>query len=392
MNVSMHGVIFAVAILTCRWPSVLAQESSTELVHHGLSFSGAPAASLQIESEQIVISPETIQIKYQVSNGTAQPVATILTLPLPDLDFSDPDTNWSIPAKDPINFIGLNALVRQKPAALSFNQEAFLNGKNVSAVLRQNRLALIPVGTFHDELAALPPSVREQLAAAGLLTRSGTDPAGNPLYFPSWSVKSQAKVKISFAPSESVAVELRSQTSLGFSPDSVLREPLRSTKELASEVAGRQADYCTDKSFYGGVDKIITSFLAQKGKSPLESPAGPAAQGQDPGRSRETKGLDPPPNELHHDENLDPQPQISKGFPPANVANIREWRIAYDLAAGASSAPVKDFRLLVDKSRTDRIVSFCLDGLKKVSPTAFEMRAADFSPSGLLRILLIGRE
>jgi hypothetical protein len=69
-----------------------------------------------------------------------------------------------------------------------------------------------------------------------------------------------------------------------------------------------------------------------------------------------------------------------------------ERRISYVLKTGANWAgPIKTFHLVVDKGQPDRIVSFCGDGIKKISPTAFEMRASNFTPTRDLNILIVGR-
>ncbi|MGH7842310.1 MAG: DUF4424 family protein, partial [Candidatus Binataceae bacterium] len=350
------------------------------------------SAPLVLDTEQVTINPETIQIKYRISNSGTEPVSMVFTLPLPDLDFSDPDVNWSIPAQDSVNFIGLRATVDRKPAAFSFSQAAISNGKDVSAVLRQYRLPLLPVGTFQNQLAALPPDAREQLATAGLIAQFGTDQAGNPLYFPAWSVKTTARWKLVFAPGKTTEVELRQRTSVGVSQDSVLREPLRSEQDLAPEVEKRRAVYCIDKGFYAGVDKIVSSFLADKVKPLGDAVPTQGALARDPPGSQPAKTLIPPIDVPRDDAVPKPQGPTLRLFPAANMANIREWRIAYDLAAGAASVPIKDFRLVVDKGKPDRVVSFCLDNLKRISPTAFEMHAADFTPNGTLKILLVGRE
>jgi uncharacterized protein DUF4424 len=369
-----------------------AQESSTELVQRGLILPRwAEPAPLMLDAEQVTISPETIQIKYRISNIGTEPVSMVFTLPLPDLDFSDPDVNWSVPALDPINFVGFRATADRKPAALSFSQAAFSNGKDVSAALRQYRLPLLPVGTFQNQLAALPPDTREQLATAGLIAQSGTDQGGNPLYFPAWSVRTTARWKLAFAPGKTMEVELRQRTSVGVNQDSVLREPLRSEKDLAPEVERRRAEYCIDKEFYAGLDKIV-SFLTDKEKLLGDAAPTQGALARDPPGSPVAKTLVPLPDSRRDDAVPKPQGPALRLFPAANVANIREWRIAYDLAAGAPSGPIKDFHLVVDKGKPDRVVSFCLDNLKRISSTAFEMRAADFAPNGTLKILLVGRE
>jgi Domain of unknown function (DUF4424) len=386
-------IVAAVVALTACYSLARAQESSTELVHRGLSLPNwTDVTPLTLETEQVTINPETIQIKYRISNVGTRPVAMVFTLPLPDLDFSDPDVNWSIPASDSVNFVGLSATVNRKPATFYFSQEAFSNGKDVSAVLRQHRLALIPVGMFRDQLAALPPDRRARLATAGIIMQSGTDQTGDPLYFPVWSVKTTASLRLAFAPGETIEVELRNRTSVGVSRDSVLREPLRSVKELAPEVNRRRAEYCIDKAFYAGVDKIVASFLADKEK-PLVNAAPPQdALGRDLAESQSAKNVVPPIDFSRDDADLKPQAPTLRVFPVANAANIREWRIVYDLTAGAPSAAIKDFRLVVDKGKPDRVVSFCLDNLKRISPTAFEMRAANFTPNGTLKVLLVGRE
>jgi Domain of unknown function (DUF4424) len=364
-----------------------AQESSTELVHRGLVFAKRVGPmDLTIEAEQITINPEVTQVKYRLSNRGPDAVSIDFSLPLPDLDFSDPDINLAIPMPDQINFIGLSATVDRRPVIFSFSQSAALKGNDVSAVLRQYRLAFIPVGTFQTQLAALPPATREHLASAGLILKTGTDQSGNPLYFPAWSVKTTGSSSFTFPPGKTVDIELRHRTSVGVSRDSVLREPLRSNKDLAPEVESRQAEYCIDKAFYAGVDKIVASFLADKQSPQTRGEIGPDQQAPPISNStslgeRSTDGAasktQAPPVRL---------------FPVENRANIREWRIEYDLAAGAALASIRDFRLVVDKGKPDRIVSFCLDNLRRISPTAFEMRAANFTPNERLKILLLGRE
>ena len=70
---------------------------------------------------------------------------------------------------------------------------------------------------------------------------------------------------------------------------------------------------------------------------------------------------------------------------------IIERRISYVLKTGANWAgPIKDFHLVVDKGRADRIVSFCGQDIKEISATQLEMRAADFTPKQDLEILILG--
>ena len=72
---------------------------------------------------------------------------------------------------------------------------------------------------------------------------------------------------------------------------------------------------------------------------------------------------------------------------------IAERRISYVLKTGANWAgPIKNFRLVVDKGQASRIVSFCGGAVKKLSATAVEMRAVDFTPTQDLNIIILGRK
>jgi hypothetical protein len=69
-----------------------------------------------------------------------------------------------------------------------------------------------------------------------------------------------------------------------------------------------------------------------------------------------------------------------------------ERRIAYVLTTGANWAgPIGDFRLTIDKGEPDSLVSFCADGVKKIAPTIFEVRHANFIPTHDLNVLILYR-
>ena len=69
-----------------------------------------------------------------------------------------------------------------------------------------------------------------------------------------------------------------------------------------------------------------------------------------------------------------------------------EQRIEYILTTGANwSGPIRDFRLVVDKGDARNLVSFCGNGVKKISPTQFEMRERDFMPEHNLYVLILVR-
>ena len=67
-----------------------------------------------------------------------------------------------------------------------------------------------------------------------------------------------------------------------------------------------------------------------------------------------------------------------------------EQRIGYILTTGGHwRSPIGDFRLVVDKGAAGNLVSFCGDGVRKISPTRFEIRKKNWSPDRDLRILIV---
>lgn len=67
--------------------------------------------------------------------------------------------------------------------------------------------------------------------------------------------------------------------------------------------------------------------------------------------------------------------------------------IEYVLTTGANwYGPIKNFRLVVDKGAPENLISFCGQGVRKISPTQFELRASDFVPRSNLSVLILTPE
>jgi hypothetical protein len=218
----------------------------------------------------------------------------------------------------------------------TINQRAFLGDKDISTSIKRAGLPLLPIGTQGNRIAALPKESRDRLINEGLLIPAGTDGKGRQLHAGSWTVKTSVERQQIF-PAGKTVVEHRYRTSMGVSFDTILRKGLRDNAALEKEIKRYRSGYCVPDDLLRGIDKI----------------AGDAEE---------------------------------------NTAQLRERRINYVLKTGTNGlGPIKDFRIVVDKGKPDRLVSFCLDNVKKISPTAFEVRMKDFTPDRDLRILLIGK-
>jgi hypothetical protein len=321
------------ALLTA--PGATSSESLIELPTGGIGFSKmSDPAAFALESENIVITPTNVAISYAVANKGAAPLEMQLEFHFPDLDFSDPDAQYAIPGSDPLNFLGASLQIDGRPASFAFTQKALLDGKDVTAVLRQSKIALAPVGAFQNELASTPQALREKLANQRLIVESGASVDGKPLFFPVWTVTTNATRKAVVPPMGVARIDLNYLTSLGASPDTVLRKALREQKGLEAEVKAKRATYCVDDGFLGGLDKLA-------------------------------------------------------GADEANASGVSEMRIW--LKINPAAAPAAHFKLVVDKAKDRRIVSFCQNNLKKASTTSFEMKSDNYTPAPELRVLLIER-
>jgi hypothetical protein len=70
---------------------------------------------------------------------------------------------------------------------------------------------------------------------------------------------------------------------------------------------------------------------------------------------------------------------------------LGEARLEYVLKTGAnwSGSSIGRFRLVVDKGDPRNLVSFCMDDVRKISPTQFESIHSDYSPERNLEILIL---
>ena len=75
---------------------------------------------------------------------------------------------------------------------------------------------------------------------------------------------------------------------------------------------------------------------------------------------------------------------------PDRDPGLPDWRIDYVLTTGANWAmPIGDFRLVVDKGRPGNLVSFCATGVRKISPTQFEVRHRNWRPTQDLHVIIV---
>jgi hypothetical protein len=322
----------AVAMLAGLGP-VRANDSAAELSIGGLQFVQNKAVAM--ESEDLRISLDRVSVRYQFANTSDKPVTLTVAFPLPDIDLSEAE-NIALPSSDPVNFVGFETRIDGSPAKFQIDQRAMVGDKDVSALLRQLKLPLLPIGKSEIHVADLPDATRVKLVDEGLLMPAGTNDKGRQQYAVAWIAKTSAVRQQTFPPNQKVLVEHQYHPSVGTSSDTILRSALRGSKQLVPEIERYRREYCITDAFLAELDKRA-------------------------------------------------------GADKSNKAMIGERRISYVLKTGANWAgPIQSFKLTVDPG-ADRLVSFCAGRLKPASANAMEFTAENFKPEQDLKILVVGR-
>jgi hypothetical protein len=211
---------------------------------------------------------------------------------------------------------------------MAVERKAVLKGTDRTAELK--RLGVTP-DSSGEALDALAPADRERLVDQRLAAIDEYDDGKGweRHLVPAWTEKETWYWEQVFPAGRDLVVEHRYVPGTGGSVGTALAD-----REFRASPEGRQmiADYCIDGAFLAGLDRL----------------------------TRRTGGLVP------------------------------EMRVGYVLTTGANwRSPIGDFRLVVDKEAPGNLVSFCADGVRKISPTQFEVRHRNWRPDRDLKVLIV---
>jgi hypothetical protein len=320
--------------------AALANDGYSEIGIGGLVLKNTDKFSM--DSEELFISEKEIRVAYEFSNLTDKDIEASVVFPLPDLVLSDEFES----ARGLVNFekhLAFQTEVDGKPFPITLEQRAFVGATDISAVLQDVGLPVsADVEDFSGALRALPAEKLKRLISAGAIELfkddNGNDIplAADHFLMPLWTVKSQMVRAQVFPAGKTLKVKHRYVPVVGSSVQTYFPPP----EEIAkmdetdrAEFEREAARYCYDDGFWKAFAK----------------------------RVKKEKG--------------------NVGFPT---------NVSYILASGATWAgPIKDFRLVVDKGRADALVSFCGEGVTKISPTQFEMRKTNFEPKQNLDVMIV---
>ncbi len=333
----MKKFVFAAALGLLAMPSA-ANDSSSAIGLGGLELTQNNA--IRMDSEDLFLSRDLVRVKYQFTNTTAKDVETLVSFPLPAIpggiegymgDQNYPD--W----KNDLNF---KTLVDGKSADLTYSEKVSIiartDVKNVDVRLKELSWPVHYWVDYEFEQKYIKPlstDKKAKLVAEGLLRNEP-----NSDYFaPNWQVQAHVTRTQTFPAGKTILVEHSYKPVVGGSVGGMMERNNRKEKYFKEYAA----EYCMDKSFIKGFDKRRYS-----------------------GR-KDSDG-----NEV-------------------GQFYVEHW-LDYVLKSGANwKGPIKDFRLVVDKDKPGNLLSVCMTGVKKISPTRFEVRKTNFEPAQDIRILIV---
>jgi len=329
------AAIAAVAAMLISAP-VSANDSSAELATGGLIF--VRNDNVEMRSEELTISAEQVTVRYRFFNKSDRDVTVLVAFPMPQITVAHMDENISIPTGDPVNFLDFATTVNGRPVKTEVEQRVFALGIDRTQLLRSLSVPLAPhLRGTNEALDRLPRDRWDELIRLGLAEIEEYDVGkGMERHLAArWSLQTTYYWQQTFPAKAELAIEHRYKPSAGASVQTMLGDPSVVKEDWFD---GYRRKYCMDRTFLDAVARARKAARTETG------------------------------------------------------APFSEQRIEYILRTGANWAgPIRDFRLIVDKGDVDSLVSFCGEGVKRISPTRFEMRATDFVPQRDLSILILKR-
>lgn len=304
---------------------VQANDGVAEMAAGGLEI--RQTRDIDMLSEDLFVSAQEIRVAYIFRNRTRQPVRTIVAFPLPDRNLAEMgDGETAWPAD-------FRTEVDGRPVRMQVEHRAFLRGVEHTALLRELRIPIAGENIYtaaSEAIERLPAAQQQRLERLGLI--EGFNNGGQRAYEPRWTVREMWYWTQTFPVGRNLNVRHRYRPGAGGTAGSAL-----TSAEFRRGDNGRyQIDrYCIDQQFLAAVDRLN-------------------------GRNTDGQGM------------------------------MVETHLSYILRTGAGwRSPIGDFRLVVDKGRADNLVSFCGEGIRRISPTQFEIRRRNWRPDRDLHVLIL---
>ena len=311
--------------------AALANDGTAEMTAGGLVL--RDNRDVDMLDEDLFIAMGQVRVRYVFRNQSPRDVQVIVAFPMPDRDM---EGGWY---SSVATVSGFRTLADGRPVPVQIEERAILNGVDRTAELRRLQVPVTADADGNESrvseaLGRLSRAQQQQLANAGLIEIQDNGDAQHPSrdFVPLWKSRITYYWTQNFPAGRNLVIEHSYRPGAGGSVGTGLV-----SAEYRASAEGRQfiARYCADQSFLAAVDRMAR------------------AQHQD-------------------------------------FAILPEQTVGYVLTTGASwRSPIGRFRLVVDKGRPENIVSFCGEGVRRISPTRFEMVRTNWRPTQDLNIIVL---
>jgi len=325
--VRRRAALIACAIAALGAPAAPANDSVAATAAGGLVL--VRNHDIDMVSEDLYVSRPEIRVRYVFRNRSARNVRVTVAFPMPDRDLAaeeGEEVAW------PSDF---RTRVGGRSIRMQVERRATLHGADHTALLIRLGVPLMPRqsdNAMYRALEALPRASQDRLERLGLAGFS-TDPGnGHRMATPLWTVRETWHWDQTFPAGRDLVVEHRYRPGLGGSAGSGLYSAELRQNDYERERIDR---YCIDADFIAAAERLA---------------------GQSGGGT----------------------PWLSESW------------LSYILTTGANwRSPIGDFRLVVDKGDPRTLVSFCGQGVRRISPTRFEIRRRNWRPTQDLHVLFL---
>lgn len=279
-----------------------------------------------------------MRVGYRFRNNSDRDIETVVAFPLPVMHIGE-EGNYALPeSRDPINFIDFRVSVDNRRVEPMVEVKATQSGVDVSEVLKRHGVPLTMLGdsdaataALLDRLRDLPDAAKRELERYGVMDWNSSVGANNkPLASPHW------ETQITFYWLQTFPAGRTTEVTHRYHP--VPRHFFFSASDLASPDMRKK--YCFDQAFIDAA------------RAALER----VAKGQEEGSSP--------------------------------ILGGRELKYVLT-TAGNWLGPIGTFRLTVEKPSRQALVSLCASGIRRTSPTTFELSADNYSPDSDLNLLFV---
>lgn len=281
--------------------------------------------AIRVESEELYLSRAQVRVVYRFHNTSTRDISTLVAFPLPVMEIGE-GGNYSLQGKDPINVIDFQVAVEGRRVEPSVEVKATRFGVDVSNVLKRHGIPL----TMRDGDDLNQRLNNLPAEARDELERYGVIDWNSIVGAdnkPSANVHWDAH--IIFYWFQTFPANRTIEVTHRYRP--VPRQFFFTKDDLAS--AEKKKTYCIDPPF------------ARSASARMQQ---------------------------------------------SSQATLSGFELKYILTtAGNWLGPIQKFRLTVEKSSPDALVSLCATGIKRASPTSYVLSHENYSPDEDLKILFV---